>query len=318
MAIETPASTGQPPTSDPTTGSADTDPRFSRALLALVAAITLVAAPISTSAIGPAGSGGSAHSSPVYVLAEAAHDIGHNDWAYEGGLYGRVAWVISYLALGLFWLVVALWIRRRVLRSNSSSDRSPSSDRGSADADADRRLWIRVLTAAWAAETVTGCLTLGIGFYVDWNASTLGPALLRASDLCSPWMSCVAALLVVGLAERRALALRAAALYGVVLAVILLVPVPIPGTLKIVILAAAAAVPALIELGTGVVGAGESGTVESGAAETGVVEPGVVGSGTVESGAVGSGVAELGAAESGAGGSGTGADPTTPPAVAAG
>jgi hypothetical protein len=267
-----PSDTPEPPAADAVQAGPDvaregTDagPRFSRALLALVAAATLAVAPIATSAVGPAGSGASAHSSPAYVLAQAAHDIGHNDWAFQGGLYGRIAWVVSYLALGLFWLLVALWIRTRVRRAKL--------DR----ADPGRRLWIKVLTAAWAAETVTGCLTLGGGLYVDWNSSTLGPVVLKASDVCSPWMSCVAALLVVGFAEHRPTGLRSpvpdgaaprslalhplsprvpairppafygAALYAAVLALILLVPVPGPDALKIIILAAAAAVPALLE-----------------------------------------------------------------------
>jgi hypothetical protein len=221
----------------PETVSAESGPRFSRAMLALTAAATLAVVPVSTAAVGPAGSGASAHSSPVYVLAQAAHDIGHNDWAFQGGVAGRVAWVVSYVALGLFWLVIALWIRRRVKRA------------GLDRADSRRRLWIKTLIAAWATEGIAGSLTLGAGLYADWNSSTLGPAILRASDLCSPWLSFAAVLLVVGLAEHRSLAIRAALLYAALLAVILLVPLPGPDAVKVLILAAAAAVPALLDSG---------------------------------------------------------------------
>jgi len=79
------------------------------------------------------------------------------------------------------------------------------------------------------------------------KGATLGPAILRAADLCSPWWSFVAVLVVVGFAEHRRLAFRGAILYGVLLAVLLLVPVPGPDAVKVLVLAAAAAVPALLD-----------------------------------------------------------------------
>ena len=232
----------QSPASEPAeprlAAAAEPDPRFSRATLALTAAATLAAAPVATVAFGPAGSGASAHTSPVYVLAQAAHDIGHNDWAFQGGLTGRIEWAAAYVALGLFWLAAALWIRWRVKRA------------GVAREDSRRRLWIKALVAAWAIEAAAGSLTLGAGVYVAWHPTALGPAILRAADLCSPWWSFVAVLCVLGSAEHRRLALRSSALggavlYGVLLAVLLIVPVPGPDAVKVLVLAAAAAAPAL-------------------------------------------------------------------------
>jgi hypothetical protein len=211
------------------------DPRFSRALLALVAAATIAVAPIAVIALEPAGSGQSAHISPVYVLAEAAHDIGHNDWAFQGGLAGRIEWAADYVVLGLFWLGAALWIRWRTRRAGI--DRT----------DGRRRLWLKALVAAWAALTAAGSLTLGAGLYAAKNSSTVDPAILRAADLCSPWWSCVAVLAVVGFAERCAAAMRAAAVYGALLAVLLLVPLPGPDVVKALLLAAAVAIPALLD-----------------------------------------------------------------------
>ncbi|HEU5331212.1 MAG TPA: hypothetical protein VFU73_00560 [Actinocrinis sp.] len=230
---QSPASEPGPAESRP----ADAAPRFTRATLALTAAATLAVAPVATLAFGPAGSGASAHTSPVYVLAQAAHDIGHNDWAFQGGLAGRIEWVATYLVLGLFWLVAALWMRWRVKRA------------GIGRADSRRRLWIKALIAAWAAEAVAGSLTLGAGMYVAWGSAPLGPAVLRAVDVCSPWWSFVAVLLVVGLAEHRRTALRAAILYGSLLAVLLLVPVPGPDAVKVLVLATAAAALALLDTG---------------------------------------------------------------------
>lgn len=216
--------------------STEPAPKFTRATLALTAAATLAVVPVATIAFGPAGSGDSAHTSPVYVLAQAAHDIGHNDWAFQGGLGGRIEWASTYVVIGLFWLVAALWIRWRAKRAGAA-----------ALADGGRRLWIKALVAAWAAEAVAGSMTLGAGTYVAWHSTALGPAMLRAADVCSPWWSFVAVLLVVGFAEHRQLAVRAAAGYGALLAVLLLVPLPGPDAVKVLVLAAAAAVPALLE-----------------------------------------------------------------------
>lgn len=206
-----------------------TAPRVARALLALVAAATLAVAPVASVALAPAGSGSGAHASPVYVLARLSHDIGHDDWAFEGGLTGRIDWAVCYVALGLLWLAAALWIRHRTGR-----------------VDGRRKLWLKVLAAAWGTEVAAGLLTLGAGLFAHEGSSTLGPVALRAADLCSPWWSCVASLVVVAFAELNSVALRAAAGYGVLLAVLLLVPLPGPDALKALILSAAVAVPVFL------------------------------------------------------------------------
>jgi len=242
---QSPAEEPAEPSEPGLAAEAEAAPRFTRATLALTAAATLAAAPVATVAFGPAGSGASAHTSPVYVLAQSAHDIGHNDWAFQGGLAGRIEWAATYVVLGVFWLVAALWIRWRVKRAGVARDESR------------RRLWIKALVAAWATEAVAGALTVGAGTYVAWDSAPLGPAILRAVDLCSPWWSFVAVLVVVGVVEHRWFAHRGAifhgsilygaVLYGVLLAVLLLVPVPGPDAVKALVLAAAAAVPALLD-----------------------------------------------------------------------
>jgi hypothetical protein len=248
----------------------DGSPRFTGALLALTAAATLAAAPLAAAAIGPADSGQSAHSIPVYLISRASHDVGHNDWAFQGQTAGRVDWVVSYLTLGLFWLLTALWIRTRAhksgtVRAHNSDDMNVRADTLHASADvpnastdtphvesAARKsgLWRRVLIAAWSAEAVTGFLTLGAGAYAAWTSTPLGPAVLRAADLCSPWWSCVAAVLVVARAERSTIALRAIAGYGLLLAIVLLVPLPGPDAVKVLLLTLPAAIPALLAAGS--------------------------------------------------------------------
>ena len=146
-------------------------PQFTRATLALTSSATLAVAPVAAMAFGPAGSGASAHTSPVYVLAQAAHDIGHNDWAFQGGPSGRVGWIATYAALAFGWLVVALWMWAAGRRAGH---RAP---------------WLRSLIAAWSAIGLSGALTLGIAYYVESASVSLGPLALRFSDLCSPWWS---------------------------------------------------------------------------------------------------------------------------------
>jgi hypothetical protein len=204
-------------------------PRVSRALLALVSAATIAIAPIAGPALGLVAGGHGGGSSPVYILARLSHDIGHNDWAFQGGLTGRIDWIVSYCALALLWLITALWIRRRTVRILTR-----------------RRLWLKVLAAALGTELAAGLLTLGAGLLAQQTSSRLGPAVLRAADLCSPWWSCVAVLVVAAFAELNSAALRAAVAYGVLLAALLLVPLPGPDALKALILAAAAAVPAFL------------------------------------------------------------------------
>src|SRR5258708_5546388 len=160
-------------------------PQFSRALLALVAAATIAVAPIADRAIAPAGNGDGAHASPVYLLALASHDIGHNDWAFQGGLAGPVAWAVAYAAIAVFWLGVALWMRFRARAAGRSGG----------------RLWLRALVAAWATEVVTAALTVGGGLYAHWTSTAFGPVALRLADLCSPWWACVAATAAVAFAE---------------------------------------------------------------------------------------------------------------------
>ena len=233
-----PANPGLSPSRDPAV-DADDSPRFSRALLALTAAATIAVTPLAASAIGPADSGQSAHSVPVYLISRISHDIGHNDWAFQGQNAGRVNWVVSYLALGLFWLIIALWMRARVRRSAKYA--------AVAVTEAGKlRLWRHVLIAAWSVEAIAGFLTLGAGIYAAWTSTPLGPAVLRAADLCSPWWSCVAAILVVARAERSTTAFRAILGYALLLVIALLIPLPGPDAVKALLLALPAAIPALI------------------------------------------------------------------------
>jgi hypothetical protein len=222
-------------------------PRFGRALLALTAAATIAAAPLAAAAIGPADSGQSAHSIPVYLISRVSHDIGHNDWAFQGQNAGRVDWVVPYVALGLFWLIIALWIRTRVRRSVT---RVAETEAAIPDPDRSRQLrqpqlWRRVLLVTWSVEGVAGLLTLGAGAYAAWTSTPIGPTVLRAADLCSPWWSCVAAVLVVARAERSTTALRAILGYALLLAIVLLIPLPGPEFVKVLLLALPAAIPAL-------------------------------------------------------------------------
>lgn len=208
-------------------------PRFGNALLALTAAATIAVAPVAAAALGPAGSGSAAHSVPVYVLARLAHDIGHDDWAFQGRADGRAAWVIAYAGLALFWLAVALWVRARARRAAGAAERADG-------------LWWRVLLAAFGAELLAGCLAVGAGLLAAWNSWSPDAFVLHAADLCSPWWSCVAAGLVVARAERSRRALWAVLGYGLLLAVVLLVPLPVPDLISTLLLAVPAALPALL------------------------------------------------------------------------
>lgn len=225
-------------------------PQHSRALLALVAAGTVAVAPIADTVLGPAGGGDGAHSSPVFLLAEVSHDIGHNDWAFQGGLDDRFIWVATYVAIALAWLGITLWLRtrdRRAARAAASAEAvTPANEPEPTSAPKAAKLWLKTLTAALATQLAAGALTIGAGLYAQWTATDLGPVVLRLADLCSPWWSCVAALIVVARAERNTVALRAAIVYGAVLALMLLVPLPGPGSVKALILAATAAIPALL------------------------------------------------------------------------
>ena len=248
-------------------------PRFSRALLALTAAATIAVAPLAAAALGPADSGQSAHSIPVYLISRLSHDIGHNDWAFQGQNADRVDWVASYVALGLFWLVAALWIRRRTKRADTTALGGTKRMRP--------KLWLRVLLAAWSVEAFTGVLTLSAGVYAEWTSTPLGAAVLHIADLCSPWWSCVAALLVVAHAERSTAALRAVIGYGVLLAIVLVVPLPGPEFVKVLLLAVPAAVPALLTPRQPGDGAGRGDAVRSPETGpgTGSVTPGAVAAG---------------------------------------
>lgn len=208
-------------------------PLFSRALLALTGAATIAMSPIAAAALGLAGSGQSAHSVPVYLISRFSHDVGHNDWAFQGQSAGRVDWVVSYVGLALFWLAAAIWIRAK---SSTGETRR-------------LRLWARVLLAAWTTELVTALLTLGAGAFTQWTSTPLGPTVLHAADVCSPWWACVAAMLVVARAERSIIAIRAIAAYAVLLAVALLVPLPGPDVVKALLLALPVTVPALLTPG---------------------------------------------------------------------
>lgn len=222
-------------------------PLFGRALLALTAAATITVSPFAATAIAPADSGQSAHSFPVYLISRASHDVGHNDWAFQGQAAGRVAWVVTYAALALFWLGVAVWIRVRTRRDTGlglTVDGAGVAD--PSDSPRRPRLWLRVLLAAWGTELLVGLLTLAAGAFAEWTSTPIGADVLRAADLCSPWWSCVAAVLVVARAEGSMLAFRGIAAYAAVLTIVLLVPLPGPDTLKVLVLALAAAIPAVM------------------------------------------------------------------------
>ena len=240
---------------------ADAPQSFSRALLALTAAATLAVTPLAAPAIAPANSGQSAHSIPVYLISRLSHDVGHNDWAFQGQTAGRVAWAVSYLALALFWLLITLWLRARTHNSdnmNATAAREPRPHNWKHAPNPSHEvrtvpsshLWRHVLIAAWSAEAITGFLTLGAGAYAAWTSTPLGPTVLRAADLCSPWWSCVAAVLVVARSERSTIAFRAILGYGLMLAIVLLVPLPGPDALKVLLLALPAAIPAVLAEGS--------------------------------------------------------------------
>lgn len=205
----------------------------SRALLTLVAAGTMTVAPLAGAAIGPAGGGQSAHSSPVYLLALASHNVGRNDWAYQGGFQARISWAVTYVVLGLFWLAVALWMRYR-------AGRAPT-------AGVTKRLWLKTLGAAWGAELLAGALVVGGAAYAEYTSTPPGPLVLRVIDVCSPWWSAVAALVVVATAERDTRARGSAIAFGFLLAFVLLVPVPGPNGVKVLFLAVPTAVGALLD-----------------------------------------------------------------------
>jgi hypothetical protein len=209
----------------------------SRVLLTLVAVGTITVAPLAEAAIGPAGGGQSAHSSPVYLLALASHNVGRNDWAYQGGLQARISWAATYVVLGLFWLAVALWMRHR-------TGRAPT-------AGVTKHLWLKTLGAAWGAELLAGALVVGGAGYAEYTSTQPGPLVLRVIDVCSPWWSAVAAPVVVATAERDARAMGSAIAFGVLLACVLLVPAPVPNGVKALFLAVPMAVGALLERRSG-------------------------------------------------------------------
>ena len=209
----------------------------SRALLTLVAAGTITVAPLAGAAIGPAGGGQSAHSSPVYLLALASHNVGRNDWAYQGGFRARISWAVAYVVLGLCWLAVALWMRHRAGRALT--------------AGVTKRLWLKTLGAAWGAELLAGALVFGGAAYAEYTSTPPGPLVLRVIDACSPWWSVVAALVVVAMAERDTRAMGSAIAFGFLLAFLLLVPVPGPNGVKVVLLALPTAVGALLDRRSG-------------------------------------------------------------------
>jgi hypothetical protein len=212
----------EPAAAEPAAAPEPARPRFGRALLALTAAATIAACPFAGSAFGLADSPASGHAVAVFVLAKLTHDVGHNDWAFQGTTTGLVGWATAYAGVGLFWLPVALWVRRR-----------------------GGRYLGRMLTAAWGVQALAAGLSFGAVWFAQQNSSFLDPPALRLADLCSPWWACVAATGVVAWAERNAAAVAGALAYGLLLAVVLLAPLPGPDAVKALVLAAGAAVPAL-------------------------------------------------------------------------
>lgn len=203
----------QPPSTPAVPTAAGAAPRPGRVLLTAVGAATLLAAALGPTALSFAGGADGAHTPAAYLLAQTAHDIGHNDWAFQGGPGGRVGWIADYLALGLGWLAAALWLRAAQRRNAKQyPDHARAAD------------WLGVLAAAWGALALAGLLTLGVAYAVEQTSTGLGPLALHLSDLCSPWWSGAAAVAVLAVRSRdRALA-RAAAGYAALLALLLLVP----------------------------------------------------------------------------------------------
>lgn len=167
-----------------------------RTVFALAAAATIAAAPLAPAA----GLGPGTQAVLVRVVAQAAHDIGHNDWAFQSSLGDRYAWIAGYACLAVFWSAVAVWCRSR-----------------------------RLLLSALGAEAAAGLLATGLAAVTQWTDTSLAPALLRLADLGSPWWSCAGALLVAARAaraDRRRAALLAAVAYAVLLAAVLLLRLP--------------------------------------------------------------------------------------------
>lgn len=203
--------------------------RYGRAVLALTAAATTVAAGFGGTALPLAGEASRGHAPEAYLLAQATHDIGHNDWAFQGGPSGRVGWIATYVVLWLLWLGAALWLRALGRRRGRPAP------------------WLRVWAAAWLTQLGVFAASFAAVYGAEHtSASWLGPPLLRLADLCSPWWTCAAALIAVALAERGRVLIRATAGYAALLAVLLLVPLPGPAWLWLLLLAASAGVPAVL------------------------------------------------------------------------
>lgn len=67
---------------DPSPDAAE--PRFGRALLALTAAATIAVSPTS------------GHAVAVFAVSKSTHDVGHNDWAFQGTTADGVVWAATY------------------------------------------------------------------------------------------------------------------------------------------------------------------------------------------------------------------------------
>jgi hypothetical protein len=202
--------------------------RYGRGVLALTGAATTVAAAFGGTALTLAGEAGRGHAPVAYLLTQLNHDIGHNDWAFQGGPAGRVGWIATYVALWLFWLGVALWMRALGRRRGHPAP------------------WLRVVAAAWLVQLGVFLLSFAAVYGAAHTSSWPGPLLLRVADLCSPWWTCVAALTALAVAERGRLLIRATAGYAALLALLLLVPLPGPAWVWILLLAATAGVPAAL------------------------------------------------------------------------
>ncbi len=198
-------------------------PRCGRALIALTAAATIAAAPFAADALGPAGSRGAGPAVAVFGLSKLSHDVGHNDWAFQGTTADGVGWAATYLVVGVFWLGVAVWLHRR-----------------------GGRYLGRVLTAAWG--TLLLCAVLGVAavWFAESDSTFLAPLAVHLAELCNPWWAGVAATGAVARAERSRATAHGVLAYAAVLTVLLSVPLPGPDAVKALLLAAAAAVPALV------------------------------------------------------------------------
>lgn len=242
MPVPPPAEPAADPAFEPATVALAPAQRFGRTLLAVTSAATMVAAAVGGQTLAPANSPTREGTMAVYLYAQVSHDVARNDWAFQGGPTGRIGWLVGSALLALFWLGVSLCLCAAGRRSKrQAGQRAP---------------WLRVLIAAWAAEGAALALTGAAVFFAERASGAEVPLLLRFADFCSPWWACPAALAALLTARPRTadrIPARTIAAYAAALALLLLVPLPGPGWLAVLILAAVAAGGALLGSSAGAV-----------------------------------------------------------------